>query len=71
MYMGKLSSSQQKLILELLILFASIPIFRGVWMLFDMYLFADNSLTSAAVSLCIGLVILIISLYYFNKKNGK
>ncbi|MFO7676914.1 MAG: hypothetical protein R6V50_00810 [Thermoplasmatota archaeon] len=67
--MKKLSSSQQKLVLEILILFASIPIFRGVWMLFDLFLFADDSLTSAFVSFGIGLIILIVSLYYFNKKD--
>lgn len=62
------ASSQQKLILELLILFASIPIFRGVWMLLDYYLFADDYLVSASVSFFIGLLILIVALYFFNKK---
>lgn len=67
--MQKVTSRQQKFILELLILFASIPIFRGVWMLADLYVLPNNDLASAGVSLAIGLVVLIMALYCFNKKD--
>ena len=67
--MQKITQGQKKLILEVIILFASIPIFRGVWMLADIYLLPENNLASAILSLFIGLIILIMALYCFNKKD--
>ena len=67
--MQKITQGQKKIILEVIILFASIPIFRGVWMLADIYLLPENNLASAILSLFIGLIILIMALYCFNKKD--
>jgi hypothetical protein len=64
---AKLWPTEKKIILEVLILFASIPIFRGLWDLMDIYFMPGDPAASALWSLAIGVVALVGVLYYFNK----
>ncbi|GEM_PF-5440283 len=63
--------TERKILLEVLILLASVPVFRGVWHLLDIYLFPGNPAASAWASVAMGLAALIIILYYFNRPEIK
>jgi hypothetical protein len=66
-----LTATEQKIILEVLMLFASIPIFRGLWHLMDIYFLPSNPAASAFWSLVIGVAALVVILYYFNQPHIK
>jgi len=53
---------------ELVLLFGSIPVFRGVWMIFDDFDFM-NSIEGIALSLAAGIVLFIIALLALNKTD--
>jgi hypothetical protein len=57
----------RKTIFAVLIAFAVIAFWRGMWGLMDEYLFPNNYLLSLWVSVAIGLVILIITHQTFNE----
>ena len=48
----------KKMMLTLVIAFAIVSFWRGVWGLMDLYLFPDNLLVSFAVSIMAGIVII-------------
>ena len=54
------------LLYELLLIFASVLIFRGLWELFDKYKFMNNEMT-LIISLIVGVVIIIVSLIKLNQ----
>lgn len=55
--------SHHQLIFSILIAFAMISFWRGVWGLMDVYLFPDNHVLSLWVSLLLGILTLIVTNY--------
>jgi len=53
---------------EMVLLVGSIPIFRGVWMIFD-WLDFMNGITGIVLSLAAGIVLCIIALLALNKHD--
>jgi len=53
---------------EMVLLVGSIPIFRGVWMIFD-WLDFMNGITGIVLSLATGIVLCIIALLALNKPD--
>jgi hypothetical protein len=51
---------------EMVLLIGSIPVFRGVWMIFDWFDFM-NGITGIVLSLAAGIVLCIIALLALNK----
>lgn len=50
-----------QIILTIIMFFAVVAVWRGIWGLLDLYLFPDNPTLSFIISILIGLFILIIS----------
>ncbi len=53
---------------ELVLLIGSIPVFRGIWVIFDDFAFM-NSIEGIALSLAAGIVLCIIALLALNKTD--
>lgn len=62
---------QREIFFEIIILLASVPIFRGIWYLLDTYLLPSDKLSSAIISVVMGVALLFAILYYFNKVKMK
>ncbi len=59
---NKKKRSLKKVIFAIIIGFAVVSFWRGVWGLMDLYLFPDNLILSLSVSVLLGIIIL-----YFTK----
>ena len=58
--------------LVLIAALAIVSFWRGVWGMMDLYLFPKNHLLSSAISIFIGLLVLVIvGLYRGGRKKGK
>ena len=55
--------SKHQILFAILIAFAVVSFWRGIWGLMDEYLFPDNYQLSLWISLVLGIVILIITNY--------
>lgn len=55
---------------EMVLLFGSIPVFRGLWMLCDTVEFL-NSYAGIAISFSIGALLCVVALLALNKDSGK
>lgn len=64
-----LHEPRREVFFEIVILLASVPIFRGIWYLLDEYLLPNDKHSSAIVSVVIGIALLFAILYYFNTKK--
>ncbi len=62
MKQNKKKISVKKVIFAIIIGFAVVSFWRGVWGLMDLYLFPDNLVLSLSVSVLLGMIIL-----YFTK----
>lgn len=51
----------KRIFLALLVAFAVISFWRGLWGLWDLYIFPDNYLLSLWVSVVVGVLILVVS----------
>jgi hypothetical protein len=61
--MKKRASKTKKILFSIIIAFAVVSFWRGVWGLMDVYLFPNNHILSLWISLFIGLGILIATGY--------
>ncbi|MBD3304070.1 hypothetical protein GF343_02915 [Candidatus Woesearchaeota archaeon] len=59
----KIKSKHRKILFAVIIGFAVISFWRGVWGLLDIYLFPDNYALSLWVSVIIGIAVLVITDY--------
>ncbi|MBW3001902.1 hypothetical protein KY338_01935 [Candidatus Woesearchaeota archaeon] len=60
---GKIKKKSHKLLFAIVIGFAVISFWRGIWGLMDIYLFPNNLSLSLWISVFVGIVILIITDY--------
>jgi hypothetical protein len=64
-----INEPRREVFFEIIILLASVPIFRGIWYLLDIYLLPNDRLASPIVSVVMGIALLFAALYYFNIKK--